>query len=153
MQPATDETPRLVWRRKEQPLQTTGRKRKLKIADGVVNILQCNVTNWSDHARYFILTSDFDAALVSETHLEEAKLMAAVKEAGKSAWAGTGSAAISTANNGTSAAVLAVVRTRWYRQSLFYLQRRSWCSLFQCTVGGEGHSCHGQGHLVADSLF
>ena len=149
----TDETPRLVWRRKEHPLQTTGRKRKLKSAEGVVNILQCNVTNWSALVRHFSLTSDFDAAPVPETHLEEAKLMAAVKEARKSAWAGTGSAAISTANNGTSAAVLALVRTRWYRQSLFFLHRRSCRSLFRCTVGGEGHSCHRAGTSCCSQLI
>ena len=40
--------------------------------------------------------------------------MAAVKEARKSAWAGTGGAAICTANNGTSAGVPALVRTRWH---------------------------------------
>ena len=35
-------------------------------------------------------------------------------EARKSARAGTGSAAISTANNGTNAGVLALARNRWY---------------------------------------
>ena len=34
--------------------------------------------------------------LISETHQEEAKLMTAVKEAKQSAWAGAGTAAIST---------------------------------------------------------
>ena len=43
----------------------TGRKCKLEISDGANNILQCNVTNWSEHARHFIITSDFDAALIS----------------------------------------------------------------------------------------
>ena len=46
----------------------TGKKRKTEIAQGVVNILQCNVTTWSEHAKHYILTSDFDAALISETH-------------------------------------------------------------------------------------
>ena len=83
-----------------------------------MNILQCNVTAWSEHARHFILTSDFDAVLFSETHQEEAKLVAVVKEAKKSAWPGTGSAAISTASNGASAGVLALVRTRWSSKPL-----------------------------------
>ena len=99
----------------------TGRKRKLGIAEGVVNIMQCNVTAWSEHTRHFSLTSDFDAALISETHLEEAKHVAADKEARKPAWACTGSAAVSTANNGTSAGsagVLALVRTRWFSKPL-----------------------------------
>ena len=63
----------------------TDKKRKLDISDGVTNILPCNVTNWSEHAGHLILTSDFDAALISETHLEEAKLMTAVDQARKSA--------------------------------------------------------------------
>ena len=79
----------------------------------MVNTLQCNVTSWSEHAKHYILTSDFDAALISETHLEREKLVTAVKAAMKLPWAGTGSAAISTANNGASAGVLALVRTRW----------------------------------------
>ena len=37
----------------------TGKERKLEIAKGVVNILQCNVTAWSEHAKHNILTSDF----------------------------------------------------------------------------------------------
>ena len=41
----------------------------------------------------------FDAALISETHLEREKLVTAAKEARKFSWAGTGSAAISTTNN------------------------------------------------------
>ena len=92
----------------------TGKKRKLETAEGVVNILQCNVTTWSGHARHYILTSDFDAALISETYLGGEKLVTAANEARKFSWAGTGSAAISTANNGTSAGVLALVRTRWF---------------------------------------
>ena len=57
----------------------TGKKRKLEIAKDVVNILQCNVTSWSGHAKHYILTSDFDAALTSETHLECEKLVNAAK--------------------------------------------------------------------------
>ena len=57
----------------------TGKKRKLEIAEGVVNILQCNVTTWSEHAKHYILTSDFVAALISETHLEREKLVTAVR--------------------------------------------------------------------------
>ena len=75
----------------------TGKKRELEIPKGEVNILQCNVTAWSEHARQYLLTSDFDAALISD--LERDETVAAFKEARKSAWAGTGSAA-STANNG-----------------------------------------------------
>ena len=75
----------------------------------MTNILQCNVTNWSEHAGHLILTSDFDAALISETHLEEAKLTTAVDQARKSAWAGTGRTRISTAIKGTSAEVLALL--------------------------------------------
>ena len=59
--------------------------------------------------KHLILTSDFDAALISETHLEEAKLTTAVDQARKSAWAGTGRTAISTAINGTSARVLGLL--------------------------------------------
>ena len=91
-----------------------GKKRKLEIADGVVNILQCNVTTWSEHAKHYILTSDFDATLISETHLEREKLVTAAKEARKFSWAGTGSAAIGTASNGTSVGV----RTRWFSKPL-----------------------------------
>ena len=96
----------------------TGKKRELEVAEGVVNILQCNVTTWSEHAKHYILTSDFDAALISETHLEREKLVTAAKEARKFTWAGTGSEAISTASNGTSAGVLALVRTRWFSKPL-----------------------------------
>ena len=84
----------------------TGKRRKLELSKGVVNILQCNVTTWSEHARHDILTSDFDAALSSETHLGKERLLSAVTEAKKSGWAGTGSAATNTVNNGTSAGVL-----------------------------------------------
>ena len=69
------------------------------------------MTAWSEHARHYILTSDFAAALISETHLRRDKLVSAATEARKSSWAGTGSAAISTANNGANAGVLASVRT------------------------------------------
>ena len=96
----------------------TGKKRKLEIAEGVVNILQYNVTTWSEHAKHYILTSDFDAALIPETHLERKKLVTAAKGARTFSWAGTGSAAISTANNGTSAGILALVRTRWFSKPL-----------------------------------
>ena len=96
----------------------TGKKRKLEIAEGVVKILQCNVTAWCEHARHYILTSEFDEALTSETHLERKKLVTAAKEARKFSWAGTGSAATSTASNGTSAGVLALVRTRWFSKPL-----------------------------------
>ena len=61
-----------------------------------------------------MLTSDFDAALISETHSEREKLVTAAQEARKFSRAGTRSAAISTANNGTSAGVLALVLTRWF---------------------------------------
>ena len=81
----------------------TGKKRKLEIAKGVVTILQCSETAWSGHARHYILTSDFDAALISETHLEREKLVPAAIEARKSSRVGTSSAAMRTANNGTSA--------------------------------------------------
>ena len=43
----------------------TGKKRKLEISKGVVNILQCNATTWSEHAKHYILTSDFDATPIS----------------------------------------------------------------------------------------
>ena len=79
----------------------TGKRRKLEISKGVVNILQCNVTSWSEHARHYTLTSDFDATLISETHLRKEGLLSAVTEAKKSGWAGTGSAATNTVNNGT----------------------------------------------------
>ena len=75
----------------------------------MTNVLQCNVTNWSEHAGHLILTSDFDAALISETHLEEAKLTTAVDQARKSVFACTGRTAISTAIKGTSAGVLALL--------------------------------------------
>ena len=39
-------------------------------------------------------------------------------EARKFSWAGTGSAAVNTAKNGTSAGVLASVRTRWFSKHL-----------------------------------
>ena len=96
----------------------TGKRRKLEFGKGVVNVFQSNVTAWSEHARHCILTSDFDAALLSETHLGREKLVIAVKEARTSSWAGAGSAAINTANNGTSAGVLALVRTRWFSKTL-----------------------------------
>ena len=54
---------------------------------------QCNVTTWSEHAKHYILTSDFDATLISETHFRKEGLLSAVTEAKKSGWAGTGSAA------------------------------------------------------------
>ena len=94
------------------------RKNLLELSKGVVNILQCNVTTWSEHARHYILTSDFDAALISETHLGKERLLSAVTEAKKSGWAGTGSAATNTVINGTSAGVLALVRKRWFSKPL-----------------------------------
>ena len=109
----------------------TGKKRKLEIAEGVVNILQCNVTTWSGDARHYILASDFDAALISETHLGREKMVTAGKEARTFSWAGTGSATISTANNGTSAGVLALVRTRWFPKPL------SICTPSQDRQGGS----------------
>ena len=96
----------------------TGKRRKLELSEGVVNILQCNVTTWSEHAKHYILTSDFDATLISETHLRKEGLLSAVTEAKKSGWAGTGSAATNTVNNGTSAGVLALVRKRWFSKPL-----------------------------------
>ena len=96
----------------------TGKKRKLEIAEGVVNILQCSETTLSEHVKHDSLTSDFDAALISETHWEREKLVTAATEARQFSWAGTGSAAISTASNGTSAGVLALVRTRWFSKPL-----------------------------------
>ena len=96
----------------------TGKKRKLEIAEGVVNILQCNVAAWGEHAKHYIHTSDCDAALISETHLDRVKLVTAAKEARKFSLADTGSAAVSTANDGTSAGVLALVRTRWFSKLL-----------------------------------
>ena len=72
----------------------TGKKRKLEIDKGVVNILQCNVTAWSEHARHYILTSDFDAALISETHLGREDLV--------------------------TAAQLARTRTRWFSKPLSF---------------------------------
>ena len=185
----------------------TDTKRKLEIAEGVVNITQCNVTTWSEHAKHYIFASDFDAALISETHLEREELVTAAKEARKFSWAGTRSAAISTANNGTSAEVLALVRTRWFSKplslctdetevlctnprlagrvmrvvgreillytacfehsvgfrsdinarvgflNLVYMYRRSWSSVHQPKIGGEGDSGHGEGDFAAHSLF
>ena len=96
----------------------TRKKRKLEISKGVVNILHCNVTAWSEHARHYILTSNFDATLVSETHLGRDRVLSAVAEARKSGWAGTGSAATNTVNNSTSAGVLALVRKRWFSKPL-----------------------------------
>ena len=58
----------------------TGKKRKLEIAEGMVSILQYNVTTWSEHAKHYILTSDFDATLIPETHLEREKLVTAAKK-------------------------------------------------------------------------
>ena len=55
----------------------TGKKRKLEIAKGVVNILPCNVTAWSEHASHDILTSDLDAAHISETNLGSEKVVVA----------------------------------------------------------------------------
>ena len=79
----------------------TGKRRKLEISKGVVNILRCNVTTWSEHARHYNPHFRF-----SETHLGKEGLLSAVTEAKKSGWAGTGSAATNTVNNGTSAGVL-----------------------------------------------
>ena len=76
------------------------------------------MTTWSEHARHYILTSDFDAALISETHLGKERLLSAVTEAKKSGWAGTGSAAANTVNHGTSAGVLALVRKHWFSKPL-----------------------------------
>ena len=76
------------------------------------------MTTWSEHARHYILTSDFDAALISQTHLGKERLLSAVTGAKKSGWGGTGSAATNTVNNGTSAGVLALVPKRWLSQAL-----------------------------------
>ena len=61
-----------------------------------MNILQHKVTAWSAHARHYTLTSAFDAARISETHLGRDKLVTASTEARKSSRVGTDSAAIST---------------------------------------------------------
>ena len=104
--------------RDQRGTQHTVKKRKLEISKGAVKILQCNVTTCSEHARHYILTSDFDATLISETHLRKDGLLSAVTEAKKSGWAGTGSAATNTVNNGTSAGVLTLVRKRWFSKPL-----------------------------------
>ena len=83
-----------------------------------MNILQCNVTTWSEHVKHCIPTSNFDAALISETHLEREKLIIAAKEAKTFSRASTSNAAISTAKNGTSVGVFALVRTRWFSEPL-----------------------------------
>ena len=51
---------------------------------------------------------------------EQKKLVTTAKEARKSSWAVTGSAAVSTANNGTSAGVFALVRTHWFYKPLSF---------------------------------
>ena len=86
----------------------TGKKRKLDISKGVVNILQCNVTTWSEHARHYILTSDFDATLISETHLGKERLLSAVTEAKKSGWAGW-----NQATGPISATICSVLEAGW----------------------------------------
>ena len=54
----------------------------------------------------------------SQTHLRRGGLLSAVTEAKKSGWAGTGSAATNTVNNGASAGVLTLVRKRWFSKPL-----------------------------------
>ena len=102
---------------------------------------------WSEHAKHYILTSDFDAALTSETYLEREKLVTAAKKARKFSWAGTGSAAINTASNGTSAGVLALVRTRWFSKPLAICTDEARFSLPQPTIGREG-SCGVEGREI-----
>ena len=74
---ARNATTPFVITRREEGRKHTGKKRELEIAEGVVNVLQCNVTTWSEHAKHHILTSDSDAAVISETHLEREKLVTA----------------------------------------------------------------------------
>ena len=76
------------------------------------------MTTWSEHARHHILTCDFDATLISETHLRRDGPLSAVTEANKSGWSGAGSAATNIVNNGTSAGVLTLVRKRWFSKPL-----------------------------------
>ena len=111
------------------------------------------MTAWSEHARHYILTSNFDAALTSETHLGRDKLVIAVTEARKSSWAGTGCAAITTANNGTSAGVLALVRTRWSSKPLSTRTDEAGVLCTNPRLGGKGHSSRGQGDVAAHSVF
>ena len=120
----------------------TAKRRKLELSKGVVNILQCNVTTWSEHAKHYILTSDFDATLISETHLGKEGLLSAVTEAKKSGWAGTGSGATNTANNG------------WFSKPL------SICSDDAGFLGPNSRLAgrvirvmHGQGDFVTHSVF
>ena len=61
---ARNATTPFVITRKEEDASTLARNVKQEIAEGVVNILQCNVTTWSEHAKHYILTFDFDAALL-----------------------------------------------------------------------------------------
>ena len=41
----------------------TGKKRKLEIAQGVVNIFQCNVTTWSEHAKHYTFSRPISTLL------------------------------------------------------------------------------------------
>ena len=80
------------------------------------------------------------------------KLVTAATEARKSSWAGTGSAAISTASNGISAEVLALVRTRWFSKPLS-MYRRSWSSLLQHKIDGRVIQVTGREILLLTVYF
>ena len=78
--------------------------------------------------------------------------MAAVKEARKSAWAGKGSAAICTTTKYKCGSAHACTHMLIF-QAHVHVHRRSWCPVPQPTVGGAGHSRHGQENHAADSLL
>ena len=124
----------------------TGKRRKLELSKGVVNIIQCNVTTWSEHARHYILTSDFDAALISETLLGKERLLSAVTEAKKSGW-------LARAAQQQTLSITARVHacSHWFENVGFPSPCQS--SLSKLTTGREGHTRHGQGDFVAHSVF
>ena len=139
--------------RPEGGANTPGRNASWRFSKGVVNILHCNVTAWSEHARHYILTSDFDATLISETHLGRDRLLSAVEEARKSGWAGTGSAATNTVNNGTSAGVLALVWKRLVLQAPVNLQCRCWYSVQTHDRQGGSIRVMGRENLLLTAYF
>ena len=70
---AKNATTHFVTTRREEDASTLERNANSKLLRVWCISFQCNVTTWSEHAKHYILTSDFDEALISETHLGREK--------------------------------------------------------------------------------
>ena len=123
----------------------------LRYPRGVINVSLAQLVTYGDASfanmeGSKILTSDFDAALISETLLGKERLLSAVTEAKKSGW-------LARAAQQQTLSITARVHacSHWFENVGFPSPCQS--SLSKLTTGREGHTRHGQGDFVAHSVF